>query len=125
MQDLNRPYIERRKKPDGIIKLVNITSTIGWLLIILCSGITIYAKPEQTNMFYKMFNVPVRNYWNYSLLNLVFILLVFLLILSLAGILLNAMRHRRKTDRMNKSLIFQAIMSFFGIIILLLDSIIG
>lgn len=121
MQNMNRPLIERRRKPDTVIRLVTIASTIGWLLIILCSGLIIYAKPEQTNMFYEMFNIQVRNYWDYSLLNFVFILLIFLFVLSLLGIFLNAMRQRRKTDKMNKSLIFQAIMSAVGMVILLID----
>ena len=123
MQDSHRT-IERRQKSDGIIRLVTFVSTLGWLLVILCSGLTIYAKPEQTNLFYEMFNVPVRNYWNYSLLNIVFNLLIILLILSLFGILINALRHRRKTDKIRKSLIFQAMMSVVGIILLLINSII-
>lgn len=124
MQNLNKPFIERRRKQDGIIKLVNFINTIGWILIIICSGITIYAKPEQTNMFYKMFNVHIRNYWNSSLLFAVFILLIFLFMLSLIGILLDALRQRRKTDKLNKSLIFQAVMSLFGMVILLVNFII-
>lgn len=120
-----RGSMDRRRKPDGIIKLVTFTSFVGWIMIILCSMLIIYAKPEQTNMFYEMFNIHTRSYWNYSLLNIVFMLLTFLLILSLIGILMNALRHRRKTDRMNKSLIFQAIMSGFGMIILLINSILG
>jgi L-asparagine transporter-like permease len=119
-----RGSTDRRRKPDGIIKLVTLTSTIGWIMIILCSMLIIYAKPEQTNMFFKMFNIHTRDYWNYSLLNIVLMLLTFLLILSLIGILMNALRHRRKTDRINKSLIFQAFMSVFGIIILLINSLI-
>jgi len=122
MLDSRRSF-ERRQKPDGIIRLITFISTIGWLLIIFCSGLTIYAKPEQTNLFYEMFNVPVREYWNYSLLNVVFLLLVFLLALSLFGIFMNAMRNRRKTDKIRKSLIFQAFMSIVGIILLLINSI--
>lgn len=124
MQNLNRPFVERRRKPDWLIRIVTIISTIGWILVMFCSGITIYAKPEQTNMFYQMFNIQVRNHWNYSLLDIVFILLIFLFVLSLFGIMMNALRQRRKTDRMNKSLIFQAIMSLVGIAILIVNAII-
>jgi uncharacterized membrane protein len=124
MQNLKSP-INRRKKLDVLIKLVNITSAIGWVMIIICSALTIQAKPEQTNMFYQMFDIPVRDYWNYSLLNLVFILLVSLFVLTLFGIFMNAMRQRRKTDKINKSLIFQAVMSLIGMILLWINSVIG
>jgi hypothetical protein len=124
MQNLKSP-INRRKKLDVLIKLVNITSAIGWVMIIICSALTIQAKPEQTNMFYQMFDLPVRDYWNYSLLNLVFILLVSLFVLTLFGIFMNAMRQRRKTDKINKSLIFQAVMSLIGMILLWINSVIG
>jgi xanthine/uracil/vitamin C permease (AzgA family) len=123
MQDL-RTTTERRRKPDGIVKFVTIVSAIGWIMIIICSILIIYAKPEHTNMFYEMFNINIKDYWNYSLLNFVFILLTFLFALSLIGIMMNAMRQRRKIDRMNKSLIFQAIMSVIGMILLLINSII-
>lgn len=124
MQDY-RGYADRRHKPDRIIKFVTLTSAIGWIMIIICSMLIAYAKPEQTNMFYEMFNISIRDYWNYSLLYVVFILLVFLFLLSIIGILMNAMRQRRKTDKMNKSLIFQAVMSIFGMIILIANSILG
>jgi fumarate reductase subunit C len=124
MQSLNRPFIEKRRKPDALIRLVTVISTIGWFMVMICSAITIYAKPEQTNMFYQMFNVPLRSRWNYSLLDIVFILLIFLFILSIFGIIMNAMRQRRKTDKMNKSLIFQAVMSLVGMIILIVNAII-
>ena len=121
MQDFKPPY-DRRRKPDIVIKLVHTISISGWLMIIICSLVAINAKPEQTNLFYKMFNIPVRGYWNYSLLSFVFALLIFLLCLSLIGILLSAMRHRRKTDRINKSLIFQAVMSVVGMLLLWVNS---
>ena len=124
MQDFNKP-IDRRHKMDKIIKLVTITSVLGWVMIIITTMIAIYAKPEHTNMFYEMFNVPIRNYWNYHLLSLVFILLIGILLLSIFGITMNAMRLRRKTDRINKSLIFHALMSLLGIILLLAYSVIG
>lgn len=124
MQDLRAP-VDRRRRPDGIIKFVNIASAIGWIMIIISCSVIIYAKPEDTNMFYQMFHIPVRNYWNYSLLSVVFYLLIFLFVLSVFGIIANATRQRRKTDRMKKSLIFQAIMSALGMIVLLVNSIIG
>ncbi|OGO77477.1 MAG: hypothetical protein A2Y23_00590 [Clostridiales bacterium GWB2_37_7] len=124
MQDFKSP-IDRRQKSDGIIKLVTFISTIGWILIIICAILVIYARPDQPNMFYKMFNVSTRDYWNYSLLNIMFILLIFLFVLSLIGIMMNAMRQRRKTDKINKSLIFQAIMSLVGMILLWVNSLIG
>lgn len=120
MQDYRFSF-ERRRKPDKVIKLITITSVMGWIMVILCTLLTIYAKPEQTNLFYELFNIRIRNYWDYSLLNVVFLLLACLLLLSLVGIIMNAMRCRRKTDRINKSLVFQAFLSLGGIILLLLN----
>ncbi|MDF2841343.1 MAG: hypothetical protein K0Q99_2115 [Clostridia bacterium] len=93
-------------------------------MILICAMLTIYAKPEQTNLFFEMFNIPIREYWNYSLLNVVFTLLEFLFVLTLIGIFMNAMRQRRKTDKIKKSLIFQLIMSLVGMILLYINSIV-
>lgn len=123
MQDFKRP-LDRRRKPDMVIRLVHMISLAGWTLVIISSFLTINAKPEQTNMFYKIFNVPVRAYWNTTLLGDVFVLLIFLFVLSLVGILLNATRQRRKTDKLNKSLIFQAFMSALGMVLLWINSVI-
>lgn len=121
MQDFRTP-IDRRRRPDAVIKFVTLTSALGWIMIALCFTLIVYAKPEQTNMFYEMFKIPIREYWNYPLLNIVFILFIFLFAISMIGIIMNAMRQRRRSDRMKKSLIFQAIMSVIGIVILLLNS---
>jgi heme/copper-type cytochrome/quinol oxidase subunit 2 len=121
MQDFRTP-IDRRRRPDGVVKFVTLTSALGWIMIALCFALIVYAKPEQTNMFYEMFNIPIREYWDYPLLNIVFILLIFLFAISMIGIIMNAMRQRRRSDRMKKSLIFQAIMSIIGIIILIFNS---
>lgn len=123
MQDFKRP-LDRRRKPDIVIRLVHMISLAGWTLVIISSFLTINAKPEQTNMFYKIFNVPVRAYWNTTLLGDVFVLLIFLFVLSLVGILLNATRQRRKTDKLNKSLIFQAFMAALGMVLLWINSVI-
>lgn len=121
MQDF-KPYVERRRKPDGLIRFVTFTSIVDWLMIILCMMLIIYAKPEQTNMFYEMFNIPVRSYWNYPLLNLVFILFIILFALSVLGIIMNMLRQRRRTDKIKKSLVIQAVISIIGIVILLINS---
>lgn len=123
MQNL-KPPLDRRRKPDIVIRLVNAISIVGWMMIILCTLLTINSKPEQTNMFYKMFNIPVRDYWDFSLLSIVFFLLMFLFAVALIGILLNATRQRRKTDKMNKSLIFQAAMAVLGMLLLWVNSIV-
>ena len=123
MQNL-KPPLDRRRKPDIVIRLVNAISIVGWMMINLCTLLTINSKPEQTNMFYKMFNIPVRDYWDFSLLSIVFFLLMFLFAVALIGILLNATRQRRKTDKMNKSLIFQAAMAVLGMLLLWVNSIV-
>lgn len=120
MQNGFKTTKDRRRKPDILVKWVNWSVGIGWCLIIAILGITTYAKPEDTNMFYQMFNVKLRTTWNYSLINTAFYLLIFLFIFSLVSILFNAMRQRRKSDKFNKSLIFHAIASLVGIFIFLI-----
>jgi hypothetical protein len=116
--------MERRRRSDAVVKLVTITSIVGWILIAISSMLAIYAKPEQTNFFHELFNLPYRTHWDYSLLDVVYILLIALLLISILGILFNSMRNRRKTDKFRKSLIFQAFMSILGIIILWYNSLI-
>jgi hypothetical protein len=116
MQSNNVKYFERRKGPDLLVKWVKWTGIVSWIVLFSIMLITDMAKPPIETFFDRMFNVKLRTYWDTGLIRLALVFMVVLFLLSVAGIIANSMRHRRKTDRYNKSVIFSATASFIGIL---------
>jgi hypothetical protein len=99
-----------------LVKWVKWTGIVSWIVLFSIMLITDMAKPPIETFFDRMFNVKLRTYWDTGLIRLALVFMVVLFLLSVAGIIANSMRHRRKTDRYNKSVIFSATASFIGIL---------
>jgi hypothetical protein len=111
---------DRRKGPDVLVKIISIISGITWLFILLIFIIISYARPQiETTFFNSLFKVPIENNWNKSLLPVAIIMLALLVIICFTGIAVNFFRHKRRTDRFNKSLIFLGLGSLTGLIYLM------
>jgi formate hydrogenlyase subunit 3/multisubunit Na+/H+ antiporter MnhD subunit len=120
MSENKRVFVERRRGPDKLTKWIKWTSIIGWLLIICVIFIISEAKPRVENFFDKLFHVHLRKTWDEDLLRYSFFLMVILFFLCAFAFIFNLMRHKRKTDRFNKSIIILGIVSFVGSLIYLL-----
>ena len=107
---------DRRKGPDFWTKWVKIAGYIAWAIVLVIIAITDKAKPRVETFFDRLFNIKLDPNWNTRLLQYAFLLLVILFILCNISMIINAKRHRRKTDKYNPSIIILTITSFVGII---------
>ncbi|MCX8128795.1 MAG: hypothetical protein N3I35_01695 [Clostridia bacterium] len=120
MSGNRRIFVERRKGPDMLTKWVKWTGIIGWFIIISVVFIISEAKPRVENFFDRLFNVKLRKTWDEDLLRYSFILMILLFLLCTIAMIFNILRHRRKTDRFNKSIILLGLASLLGSIIYLI-----
>ncbi len=112
-----RRQIERRKGPDFLVKWIRWTVISGWILIITALLVIAAAKPQDKNLFDRLFNSQVRESWDSNLLFGAFVLLIILYLLCIIGFFFNLRRSKRKSDRISISIILLGLGSFAGIII--------
>jgi hypothetical protein len=111
-----RSFTERRRGPDAVIKAVWWTVGISWLLFIAALVFIDTAKPETETFFDRMFDVSIRDYWNENMLLYAFFVMVLDLAVCIIGLIFNLARHKRKTDRISKSILILGILSLSGIL---------
>ena len=116
MAETKRAYIERRKGPDSVVKAVWWSAGISWLLFIAAIVFTENARPRLSTFFDRQFNVSVRDYWNENALLYAFIILVLNFAVCIIGFIFNMARHKRKTDKISKSILVLGIVTFAGIL---------
>jgi len=116
MAELKRTFVERRKGPDAVVKAVWWIVGASWLLIIAAITVTDQAKPGSESFFDRLFKVTVRDYWDEQLLRNAFFVLLINLAVCIIGFVLNLLRHKRKTDKISKSIIVLGVVTLAGIV---------
>ncbi len=112
----------RRSGPDSILKLSGTMELLSKALIIsiitflwiLLSSIFIISRVAIYFSDQPAFQIPVnfdKIFMGYSIY-----LLIAIFVLCAVSLILESMRHQRKTDKYSKSIIFFGILSFLGII---------
>ncbi len=114
MADNKPTFVERRKGPDIIVKIVWLVSAVSWLLIIIALAFADKAKPENETFFDRYLGKTARSYWDEELLRYAFIIFIINLIICIVGFVLNLQRQKRKTDKISKSIILLGIASLSG-----------
>ncbi|MDR1620228.1 MAG: hypothetical protein LBS18_06170 [Clostridiales bacterium] len=114
--DRPKRFVERRRSKDWVTKAVPIFSVIGWLASLVMLVFLDRAKPPSSDFFSRYFGAQLRTEWNVSLLRTALITLITVFCFCVFGFLFNAARHRRKTDKYNKSILILGIISLAGII---------
>lgn len=119
LEDSNnqREYAERRHKKDWVVRSVNIIAVIGWLCAFVSLMLIDQAKPEIEDFFSRLLNHRVRDYWDVALLRIGVGALTVSFVTCVTGFFVNMIRHRRKTDRYNKSIIILAAITFIMLIV--------
>ena len=110
--------VERRKK-NRVPTIVSTISVIGWILGV---GVLLFlerAQPGKENFLTRITNAVIRTTYNAQLLRVSFGLLLGVLVTCLTGIIYNAMRMRRKTDKYNKSVIILGGIAAVGFVLFL------
>jgi len=118
---IERKFDERRKHVDPLVKWLNIIVVVSFAVMFLIIVVTTMPMTSGRIQFFRTYNLPPGSSWNQQLFSYTYYLLLFQFVISIAGIILNWMRSKRKSDRFHFSLIFFAVLSLAGIILFNLD----
>ena len=116
MAEMRKGFIERRRGPDVVVKAVWWIVGISWALIITAIVFIDQAKPDSETFFDRLLEVSVRKYWEEDLVQYAFYVLLLNLSVCIFGFVLNALRQKRKTDKISKSIIVLAVVTLSGIL---------
>ena len=119
---IDPPKIEnRRKRKDIITKCIQWFAGVSWLTAIAIFFVFALAQPPQENVFTKHLNFVVNQSWNMRYIYFSTVLLSVNVGICLFGFIFNLMRHKRKTDRFNKSIIFLGVLSITGLAAIIMN----
>ena len=104
-------YAERRRKKDWVVRSVSVIAAIGWFLSLLSLLLIDRASPQQQNFLTRFLDIRVVSSWNSAMLRIAFAMVLASCVTCIIGFILNAARHRRKSDRYSKLLITVSIVS--------------
>ena len=108
--------LERRRKPDLVWRAARWLAVVGWAGMVGAVLLLAQAKPPTETFFDRYFGVPLRSWWDTSLTPYIFYFMVLGLAVSLAGLLFNFLRRRRRDDELLVSLVLLAVLSLLGLI---------
>jgi hypothetical protein len=106
----------RRRGPDFVIKLINWISGISWAILVAIFLFLIISNPTSKGMSVSRPSLKATSTAWMS--NAIYAFLIFLIILSIAGIVFNMTRMKRKTDKMKLTFFFSGILAIIGLIII-------
>lgn len=112
--------IERRKGKDNIIKFVNTMCFLLWAVLFMVFAIIEKAGKNIANIQRENLLWAKAEAWNIDSLKIALIITLICIVICTVCIILNFTRHRRRTDKIKKSLITAEIISFLiGIFLIL------
>lgn len=106
----------RRKGPDFVINVINWISVVLWIIIAVVIVLLMFMKPTSAGM--QMSRPVLQSTSSKAMSSSIFTLLVIQLIMSIAGLVFNFTRLKRKTDRLRISLVLSGLFAIIGIIIM-------
>lgn len=111
-----RRFVERRRSKDWVSKGISLFAILAWittLVVFVCVG---FAQPPGENFITRVLSLqPSTNpNWRYLEISQYALLVTFLL--CLFGLIFNIFRHKRKTDKFNKSIIILGLISLAGFV---------
>ncbi|PKL15938.1 MAG: hypothetical protein CVV49_18825 [Spirochaetae bacterium HGW-Spirochaetae-5] len=105
----------RRLGPDTIMNIISGISIVSWIILGATFIMVAVTNPTSPTMAAGRPGFQGAGTWTTSA---IYGLLVFLLILSISGILFNMLRMKRKSDKMRLTPIFSGILSAFALILM-------
>ncbi|MCP3176469.1 hypothetical protein MJO47_05085 [Desulfuromonas sp. KJ2020] len=111
--------LERRRKRDFVWRAARWLAVAGWAAMVAAVLLLAQAKPPTETFFDRYFGVPLRSWWDTSLTPYILYFMILGLAVSLAGLLFNFLRSRRRDDEFLVSLVLLAGFSVLGLILYL------
>jgi len=101
----------RRRGPDAVIRSINVTAIVSWIIIAIVFILVSFIKPTAIR------TAGIPGMAGSGMMGVVVILLGAQVLISIAGIVANATRMKRKSDRFNLGLIISAAFAIIGLVI--------
>lgn len=106
---------ERRRGPDVWLRVLSFVSVFGWLIMLAAMIVFHEARPEPTTVTTRFHDTPVNTTWDRELARYLFYLMVLGFFSSIAGLVINARRMRRRYDQVRVNLVVLGVISLTGI----------
>ena len=117
----SRPYVDRRKRPDCVVRSVTVVAVLGWLGAITALVLLDRARPAEADLFTRLLDITIESSWNTSMLRWSLTLILASFVATSVGFILNATRKKRKTDKYSKLLITLGALSIVFIAVFLIN----
>lgn len=105
-----------RAEPDFWARSIKKFACVSWYLAGIVLLIAVFALPPVRFFINTSFDLNLKTKWSQSLLQIDFYLLLTIFIVSSVGLYINSIRHRRRNDQYNASLIYFTLLSALSII---------
>jgi len=106
---------DKRMGPDTIMNIITGISIISWIILGAIFVMLAVGNPTSSGMAASRPGLKGAGAWT---MNAIYGLLIFLIVLSVSGILFNMLRMKRKSDKMRLTPIFSGFLSVVGLILM-------
>lgn len=113
-------YSERRRGKDWVLKWLDWSVVLTWILTFLIMVNFLLAMPEKPNIIDHYYGYPVRLDWDMTMIQRNIYLLLALFVVSSFSIVLNATRMKREEDQYRYTLVVMGILSLILLVIYIL-----
>ena len=96
---------ERRKGPDLLCRAFAWLAISAWLIFLLALVLAHYARPEMDTGLVRYWGIEIRTDWRPKLTLYLQLMLWLIAALSVASLLLNYLRSRRRNDHLHLNII--------------------
>jgi len=121
-----KQWVEKRKRTDWVTWMASVLSAVSWVTAFAVWFVLDRAQPiKETFLTRAAINAEdgskaeFSSEWNGPLLNAAFALLVASLVICAAAFIFNMLRKKRKTDKINKSIIIIGCVTAAGLALFL------
>jgi hypothetical protein len=104
---------DKRTGPDTVMNVISGISIVSWIILGIIFIMLALGNPTSSGMAASRPGIKGAGQWT---LTVIYVLLVFLIILSVSGVLFNMLRMKRKTDKIRLTPIFSGILSIIALI---------
>jgi energy-coupling factor transporter transmembrane protein EcfT len=107
----------RRHGADSLIHKLNIITYVVWFFSVITLYMIFIARPPEESVFNRWHKARFGNEFDDFLLKYSIVFMIVCFALSVAGLIINKFRHKRKTDHYRLSLIILGLLSLTGIVL--------
>ncbi len=107
----------KRQGPDLLVRSKETMIFISWIMFFAIFMLVSLAKPQTGGLLPGFYNASMSSAWDSGKLQVAFLLMICLAIMSVFGLFVNSLRIRRKGDGYSFSFIVFGAISLIGIIL--------